>query len=125
MPSIFLSLAAFSAFFGVCMGAFGAHALKSSLNPDELDAYRTAVNYQMWHAVGLLGVAWLRERFPDSQYIRRAGWLMFCGIMLFSGSLYLLAIFHARWLGFITPIGGLAFLAAWLMIALFSLRGMP
>lgn len=107
------------------MGAFGAHALKSSLNPDELDAYRTAVNYQMWHAVGLLGVAWLRERFPDSQYIRRAGWLMFCGIMLFSGSLYLLAIFHARWLGFITPIGGLAFLAAWLMIALFSLRGMP
>jgi uncharacterized membrane protein YgdD (TMEM256/DUF423 family) len=122
MRSNLLLLGAVSAFTGVAMGAFGAHALKASLAPDMLDIYKTAVSYQMWHALGLIGIAFIHRQVPASKFVLWAGWLMFAGILLFSGSLYLLAVLDFKWLGMITPIGGLAFLSAWLLIILFAVK---
>lgn len=118
MNSIFLFLGALCAFIGVAMGAFGAHGLKPILSPEALSTYQTGVLYQMWHALGLFGVALLKYLTPESKLIAWAGWLMFIGILLFSGSLYFLAIFGLRWLGMITPIGGACFLLAWLLVCL-------
>ncbi len=121
MNSLFLCLGAVSAFFGVSMGAFGAHALKTVLSPDMLEVYKTAVSYQMWHALGLIAIAFIPQA-SESALVHWAGWLMFAGILLFSGSLYLLTIFNLKWLGMITPIGGVAFLSAWLLIAIFAVK---
>jgi uncharacterized membrane protein YgdD (TMEM256/DUF423 family) len=121
MHSLFLCLGAVSAFFGVSMGAFGAHALKAVLSPDMLEVYKTAVSYQMWHALGLIAIAFIPQA-SESALVHWAGWLMFAGILLFSGSLYLLTIFNLKWLGMITPIGGVAFLSAWLLIAIFAVK---
>ena len=122
MQSIFLFLAAVSAFIGVAMGAFGAHGLKSVLSTEMLAVYKTAVTYQMWHALGLTGLALLRERTPECRLLIWAGWLMFTGIILFSGSLYLLSLFNLKGLGMVTPFGGIAFLLAWLLIAIHALK---
>ncbi|MFA5985396.1 MAG: DUF423 domain-containing protein [Methylococcaceae bacterium] len=121
MRPLFLTLAAISAFLGVGMGAFGAHALKSVLSAEMLDVYKTAVSYQMWHALGLLAIASLHSQNPRSKLLIWAGWLMFTGIILFSGSLYALTLLNLKWLGVITPFGGTAFLSAWLLVTLFSL----
>ncbi len=120
MKTDFLLPGAVSAFIGVAMGAFGAHGLKAVLSPDMLAIYQTGVTYQMWHALGLIVIALLDRQTPASGLLRRAGWLMLSGIILFSGSLYLLALTQLRWLGMITPIGGVCFLAAWLSIAIFA-----
>jgi uncharacterized membrane protein YgdD (TMEM256/DUF423 family) len=122
MHSVFLFLGALSAFIGVGMGAFGAHGLKAILSPDMLAVYQTAVTYQMWHALGLIGIALLRQLTPDSQLLPWAGWLMFVGILLFSGSLYLLALLGLGWLGIITPVGGVSFLTAWALIIIFAMK---
>lgn len=122
MRSIFLLLGAISAFTGVGMGAFGAHALKAILSPEMLEVYKTGVNYQMWHALGLIGISFMHRLVPASKIVIWAGWLMFAGIVLFSGSLYLLTILNLKWLGMITPIGGVAFLSAWLLITLFAVK---
>jgi uncharacterized membrane protein YgdD (TMEM256/DUF423 family) len=119
MNSLFLCLGAISAFLGVSMGAFGAHALKTVLSPDMLEVYKTAVSYQMWHALGLIAIAFMPS---GSALVHWAGWLMFAGILLFSGSLYLLTILNLKWLGMITPIGGVAFLSAWLLIAMYAVK---
>ncbi len=111
-----MSLGSFCAFIGVGMGAFGAHGLKPILSAEALSIYQTGVNYQMWHALGLMGIALLQYQAPGSKLVSWAGWLMFIGILLFSGSLYLLAISGLRWLGMITPIGGACFLIAWLLV---------
>lgn len=116
----FLLLAACCAFTGVGFGAFGAHGLKTLLSPQMMDVYKTAVTYQMWHALGLGLIAVFQQQSPDAKLLRWAGWLMFAGILLFSGSLYLLAILNLKWLGMITPIGGVAFLAAWFLVARFA-----
>jgi uncharacterized membrane protein YgdD (TMEM256/DUF423 family) len=116
MYRTFLSLAAAAAMLGVAAGAFGAHGLRAVLSEADLATYRTAVEYQMWHALGLGLVAFAVDRSPGQRLLVWAGWLMAAGILLFSGSLYLLAISHIRWLGFITPFGGLAFLAAWILL---------
>jgi uncharacterized membrane protein YgdD (TMEM256/DUF423 family) len=118
MQSPFLFLGAVCAFIGVGMGAFGAHALKATLSPEMLAVYQTGVTYQMWHALGLLGIGLLQQLASDSKLIPWAGWFMFIGIVLFSGSLYLLALLELRWLGMITPIGGACFLIAWLLVCL-------
>ncbi len=118
MQSPFLFLGALCAFLGVGAGAFGAHALKATLSADMLAVYQTGVSYHMWHALGLLGIGLLQQLTPDSKRIAWAGWLMFIGILLFSGSLYLLALLELRWLGMITPIGGICFLIAWLLVCL-------
>ena len=118
----FLFLAALTAFLGVALGAFGAHGLRSLLSPEMLDIYKTAVNYQMWHSLGLGIIAVTQHRAPSSKLLFWAGRLMFAGIVLFSGSLYALAVFHVKWLGIITPFGGMAFLLAWLLLGVFPLK---
>ncbi|MGZ8162741.1 MAG: DUF423 domain-containing protein [Methylobacter sp.] len=122
MHSVFLFLGALNAFIGVGMGAFGAHSLKVLLSPEMLTVYQTGVTYHMWHALGLVSIGYIRQQSTDSSLLRWAGWLMFAGIILFSGSLYLLSILNIRWLGAITPFGGLAFLTAWLLLTLFAAR---
>ena len=122
MKSGFLFLGAISALVGVGMGAFGAHGLKAILSPEMLTVYQTGVTYQMWHALGLIGIALMRRQFPESTLLNWAGCLMFAGVLLFSGSLYLLAILNLKWLGIITPIGGVSFLTAWLLIAIFAAK---
>lgn len=118
----FAGLGALSAFLAVAAGAFGAHALRARLAPDLLAVFETAARYQMYHALGLLAVAWMVTRWPGPWPVR-AGWLFVAGTVLFSGSLYALALTGVRWLGAITPLGGAAFLAGWLCLAWGASRG--
>ena len=120
MRSSFLFLSAFSAMTAVAMGAFGAHALKHVLSTEMLAVYKTAVTYQMWHALGLGIIAVFRQGCLQSKLLQWAGWLMIVGILLFSGSLYLLTLLNLKWLGMITPFGGVAFLIAWLLVLIFA-----
>ncbi len=114
---IFIIFGALNAFLAVLLGAFGAHALKTRLAADMMAVYHTGNQYHFYHALGLLLVGLVAVRLPDSELLRGSGWLMLTGIALFSGSLYALAISGVRWLGAITPFGGLALLAAWLLLA--------
>jgi len=120
-----LFLAALSALLAVVMGAFGAHALKTVLTVEMLAVYKTAVNYHMWHALGLGLIAVFQQLSGESCYLLWAGRLMFSGIVLFSGSLYLLAILNIPALGMITPLGGLAFMAAWGLVLVFAAKESP
>jgi len=122
MKPVFLLLGALSALIGVGMGAFGAHGLKTVISPEMLAVYQTGVTYQMWHALGLIGIALIPQQTPDSKLVNWAGWLMFTGIALFSGSLYLLVLLNLNWLGMITPIGGVSFLTAWLLVTIFAAK---
>ncbi len=122
MKSVFLFLGAFSALLAVAFGAFGAHALKSILSPELMLTYQTAVNYQMWHALGLIGISFIQQQNPESKLVKWSGRLMFIGILVFSGSLYLLALFNIKELGMITPIGGVSFMIAWALLAIFSTK---
>jgi uncharacterized membrane protein YgdD (TMEM256/DUF423 family) len=99
----------------VAAGAFGAHALRSRLNPADLVTFETAVRYQMYHALGLLAVAGLTSRGYAAE---PSGWCFLAGIVLFSGSLYLLTLGGLRWMGAITPLGGLAFIVGWVWMAI-------
>jgi uncharacterized membrane protein YgdD (TMEM256/DUF423 family) len=110
---LFLSAGGFVAFAAVALGAFGAHALKSRLSAEMLALWHTGVEYHVYHALGLLAVGLLARQLPESALLKWSGWLMLAGIVLFSGSLYALALSGERWLGAITPIGGIGFLAAW------------
>ena len=98
------------------MGAFGAHALEARLAPDLRAVFETGARYQMYHAFALIAVAWAWARRP-ARIFAVSGWLFVAGIVVFSGSLYLLALTGTRALGAITPLGGLAFLAGWLCLA--------
>ena len=120
MRSPFLFLAVLSALFAVAFGAFGAHGLQSLLTVKMLAVYKTGVTYQMWHASGLAVIALLVQHTPESRLLHWAGWLMFAGIVLFSGSLYLLSLSELKWLGVLTPIGGIAFISAWGLLAIFA-----
>lgn len=113
---LFLLIGAVSAFIAVALGAFAAHGLKARIGAEPLAAFEIGVRYQMYHALGLIGVAWACSRWPGGATLA-AGWLFVAGTLLFSGSLYLLAVTGTRWLGAITPVGGLAFLAGWLCLA--------
>lgn|SRR4030095_13803747 len=116
-PRIVLTLGAVLMFVGVAAGAFGAHALKARLTPDALAIWQTAVQYHLWHALGLLAAGLLLLQRPDSAPLGVASWLFLAGIALFSGSLYALALTGARGIGAITPIGGIAFLGGWAALA--------
>ncbi len=116
-------IGALSAGIAVAAGAFGAHALRDRLAPELLQAFETGARYQMYHALGLLAVAWAASR-TDGAAPRRAGWLFVVGTLLFSGSLYLMALTGMRWLGAVTPLGGAAWLAGWGILA-WSLRATP
>lgn len=119
--SPFITLGAICAFLAVGLGAFGAHGLKNSLSADMLAVYHTAVDYQMWHAIGLLFIGLLSLQMP-SKTLRLSGWFMFAGILIFSGSLYTLSLSGIKILGAITPIGGALFLIAWIMLAYASFK---
>jgi uncharacterized membrane protein YgdD (TMEM256/DUF423 family) len=121
---IFVLLGALNMLIAVGAGAFGAHGLKRVLDADMLAVWQTAVTYQMAHALGLLAVALLGARY-GSATLTAAGVLMFAGIVIFSGSLYVLSLTGVRWLGAITPLGGLAFLAAWALVAWTAWRFVP
>ncbi|MGA8049137.1 MAG: DUF423 domain-containing protein [Burkholderiales bacterium] len=121
MPAIvrlFLALGASFAALGVVLGAFGAHALKARLSPEALAIYHTAVQYQIWHGLGLLAVGLVGFQIPQNAWLKAAGWLLAAGIFLFSGSLYLLAAAGIRWLGPVTPVGGAALILGWLALVL-------
>lgn len=118
----FACLGALSGFLAVGAGAFGAHALRERLAPDLLAVFETAARYQMYHALALLGAAGAAARWPGPLPVW-AGWLFAAGTVVFSGSLYALALTGARWLGAVTPLGGLALLAGWVCLALAPTRG--
>jgi uncharacterized membrane protein YgdD (TMEM256/DUF423 family) len=119
---VFFGLGALSALIAVAAGAFGAHALRERLTPDMLAVFETGARYQMYHALGLLAVAWAVARWPGSA-VGLAGWLFVAGTIVFCGSLYLLTLTGQRWLGAVTPLGGLAFIAGWVALAWAALRG--
>lgn len=106
----------------VVLGAFGAHALASRLGPDALETFQTGVRYHMYHALALLAAGWLVDRRPDLMSARLAGRLFVTGVVIFSGSLYALALTGQRWLGAITPVGGVAFILGWVALALAAAR---
>jgi uncharacterized membrane protein YgdD (TMEM256/DUF423 family) len=120
MDRTFLLVGSVAALIGVAVGAFGAHGLRDRLSPEMLEVFETGVRYQMYHAFAILFVAVTLARF-DGWLVRTAGWLFVSGIVLFSGSLYLLAVSGVKTLGAITPLGGLAFLAGWACLALVAI----
>jgi uncharacterized membrane protein YgdD (TMEM256/DUF423 family) len=111
-----LAAGAASAGIAVAAGAFGAHALRARVPAEGLVTFETGARYQMYHALALLAVAWLTARGPAPS-AQAAGWLFLAGTLLFSGSLYLLTLTGARWLGAVTPLGGMAFLGGWVLLA--------
>ena len=102
----------------VILGAFGAHGLKSRLTVELLTTFHTGVQYHFYHAIGLIAIGLIAMHLPVTAWLKWSGWLMFTGIVVFSGSLYVLSIFNIRWLGMVTPVGGLAFIIAWLLLAM-------
>ncbi len=122
MPKTFIFWGAINAALAVTMGAFGAHGLKSRLTTEAMAVYQTAFEYHSLHAVGLILAGLALHAWGEQPLLRWTGWLMLLGIFLFSGSLYALSISGIRWLGAITPLGGTAFIAAWLLFAVAALR---
>ena len=124
MERVFFILGSISAFIGVAAGAFGAHVLAGRLAVEMLSVFETGARYQMYHALGLIAAAWACGRWP-SKLAAAGGWLFVIGTVLFSGSLYLLSTSGLKWLGAITPVGGLALLAGWACLALAALTVNP
>jgi uncharacterized membrane protein YgdD (TMEM256/DUF423 family) len=122
MEKTWFIIGAALAFLGVAAGAFGAHGLREHLTADALNTYETASRYHLIHALALLAVAFAASRWGGG-LTTAAGWLLVAGIVLFSGSLYLLAISGVRWLGAVAPFGGVAFLAGWACLVLAAWRG--
>jgi len=127
MDKLFIAMGSFAAFIGVGLGAFGAHGLRNRLSEQMLAVWKTGVDYQMIHALGLILVGILIYLYTSHgatgmALLKFAGWLFLLGIFLFSGSLYLLAILEIHKIGMITPFGGLAFLAGWLALAIGIIR---
>jgi uncharacterized membrane protein YgdD (TMEM256/DUF423 family) len=121
---LFIALGALSGCLAVAAGAFGAHGLRARLSAEMLDVFQTGATYEMYHALALLGVGILLARFSTdgSTWLTVSGWMFLAGSILFSGSLYLLALSGTTWLGAITPLGGVAFLIGWLALAVGVLR---
>lgn len=124
MQKLFLTLGSIAMALAVMLGAFGAHGLKSRLTEEMLAIFETGVNYHFYHAIGLLIIGLLASYLPDSPLLTWAGWLMVGGIIIFSGSLYILSVSGIRWLGAVTPLGGLCFIAAWILLAIAVWNGL-
>lgn len=122
MERIFLVLGAGLAGLAVAIGAFGAHGLRATLTPQDLTTFETGVRYHMYHALALLAVAWVSDRWPGA-VVTASGWSFVLGILVFSGSLYVLVLSQQRWLGAVTPLGGVAFLVGWVLLGWAALRG--
>ncbi len=121
MDRLFIILGALSGGIGVAAGAFGAHALRARLEPRMLEVFETGARYQMYHAIAMLAAAWIVTRFPGA-LSNASGWLFLAGTLLFSGSLYAMALTGVRALGAITPLGGVCFIAGWACLALAAMR---
>ncbi|MCO6429157.1 DUF423 domain-containing protein [Nitrosomonas communis] len=117
MLRIFLMLGTINAFLCVLFGALGAHALKHTLTPDMLAIFQTGVQYHFYHALGLILVGVVLFNYPQSRLLKLSGWLMFTGIVLFSGTLYSISLTGIRGLSMIAPLGGLSYMSAWLLFA--------
>jgi uncharacterized membrane protein YgdD (TMEM256/DUF423 family) len=122
MNARFVAIGSICAFLSVLFGAFGAHTLKDILTPNMLANFQTGVQYQMYHSLGLIIIGFAASYLPESKLITRAGWSMLIGIVLFSGSLYVLSLTGITLLGAITPLGGVAFLLGWLMLTIAVLK---
>ena len=118
MHRLFNLIGPLSALLAVAAGAFGTHALRGQLSDRLFSVYQTAVEYHFYHALGLILIALARYHRPESRLLEWSGWLMFGGLLLFSGSLYVLALADIPILGMITPFGGLLFLTSWLLLAI-------
>ena len=118
---LFVSLGATFAGLAVAFGAFGAHALRATLSPEDLVTFEIGVRYQMYHALALFVVAWATTHW-SSAALTAAGWSFVVGIVVFSGSLYVLVLTGQRWLGAVTPLGGMAFLVGWVLLAWTAVR---
>lgn len=116
MSKTLLVIGSIFGFIGVIMGAFGAHTLRDSLTPEALNVLQTGVRYQMYHAFALIVAGWALDKYERREFVK-SGWAFVAGIALFSGSLYIVGLTDARWLGLITPLGGLAFLTGWFYLA--------
>jgi uncharacterized membrane protein YgdD (TMEM256/DUF423 family) len=114
---LFLAIGCIAALLAVAIGAFGAHGLKARIAPELMPVYKTGVEYHFYHALGIILVGLAAFHLPPSACLRGAGWAMLAGIVLFSGSLYLLSLTGLAWLSAITPFGGVAFIAAWGLFA--------
>lgn len=123
MAKIFVMIGSICAFLGVALGAFGAHALRERLPADLMAVYQTGVSYHLVHALALVLVGALLRWLAPTTLVTWAGWLFLAGIVLFSGSLYVLSISGVRALGAITPFGGLSFLAGWALLAVAAWKG--
>lgn len=119
---VFLILGSLGAALAVALGAFGAHVLKTRLSVEMLAVYHTGVQYHLWHALGLVLVGVVALQFPGTALLKWSGWLMVTGVVLFSGSLYTLSLTGIRGFGAITPVGGIAFVVAWLLFAIAAWR---
>lgn len=120
----FIIIGAINAFLAVALGAFGAHGLADKLEPKYLEIWKTGVNYQMFHALGILAVATILGKYEACSVFKWSVWLMLMGIILFSGSLYVLSLTKINIIGAITPIGGVCFLAAWLLVVIGAVKNM-
>jgi uncharacterized membrane protein YgdD (TMEM256/DUF423 family) len=118
-----LLLGSFNMLISVILGAFGAHALKKKISAEMSAVYQTGVQYQIAHGLALLGMGIISNGIVKSQLVHTAGWFLFAGIILFSGSLYVLSITGIKKLGAITPIGGLAFIVGWLLLIVAIIQG--
>lgn len=116
MKNFFLLSGAILMALAVMFGAFGAHVVESLLTPDRFDVYQTAVDYHFYHALGLLIIGLIYHHHPGSVWVKRAGWSIFTGVMIFSGSLYLLTLTDTGWLGAITPVGGAFMIGGWICL---------
>ncbi|MEX1020995.1 MAG: DUF423 domain-containing protein [Litorilinea sp.] len=123
MEKTFIMLASLFGGLAVAFGAFGAHALSDRLSASLLNTFEIGVRYQFYHALALIAVVVVLGRWPQSVAAVWAGWLFVAGILIFSGSLYILVFSGIRWLGAITPIGGVAFIAGWALLAWTAWRG--
>ncbi|ADE72183.1 MULTISPECIES: DUF423 domain-containing protein [Priestia] len=119
---LFLIIGAINAMLAVALGAFGAHGLEGKISEKYLEVWKTGVQYQMFHAMGLFVIAFLLSKFPQSSLLTASGWIMFAGIVLFSGSLYVLSTSGIKVLGAITPLGGVAFIVAWILIVVAAVK---
>ena len=114
---LFVVLGSLNALLAVALGAFGAHGLKNKVSADMLTVWQTGVQYHMFHALGLILLGILIHLLPQAAQLRISGWLMLSGVVLFSGSLYVMVLSDVRALGMVTPLGGIAFLLGWLLMA--------
>ena len=117
MAKLFITLASLSGMLAVMLGAFGAHGLRGKLDDYAMGVFETAVQYHFYHSLTLLAVGIIALQQPQTMLLKSSGWLFLLGIVVFSGSLYLLSVTGVRWLGAITPLGGLAFIAGWACLA--------